>query len=341
MKEPKFWTNPPEHPGWQPRILAPLGWLYARATRRRVAQPGYTASVPVICIGNLNAGGTGKTPTTIALVQALSARGVAVHVVSRGYGGRLEGPVQVNERAHSATDVGDEPLLMAAFGPVWVARDRALGVQQAEAAGAQVILLDDGFQNPGVVKTRSVVVVDAAVGFGNGRCIPAGPLREPVAEGLRRADAVLAIGPNEDLDHFGRHWKEALATVPLFTGYLEPLNTGMSWNGLRVLAFAGIGRPRKFFDTLRGLGANLVASHSLDDHQPVTHALFLRLSAEAKSHRAQLVTTEKDAVRLTQEQRRAVLTVPVRLQFDDLDGFLKVLGLGDLQGLDARLRDPQ
>ena len=330
MREPQFWTNAPETPGWQARALQPLGRLYARATRRRISKTGYTAKVPVICIGNLNAGGTGKTPTVIALVQALTAKGVAVHVVSRGYGGRLEGPVQVNERSHRSADVGDEPLLMAAFGPVWVARDREKGVRQAEDAGAQIIVLDDGFQNPSVVKTRSVVVVDAGVGFGNARCIPAGPLREPVDEGLRRADVVLAIGPDAALDRFGTDWKDALQGTPFFTGHLAPLSTGMSWNGLRTLAFAGIGRPAKFFDTLRDLGARLVAVHALDDHQPMTAALFTRLVREAKSHRAQLVTTEKDAVRLTQDQRLAVLTVPVRLQFDSLDGFLEALDLDQL-----------
>lgn len=327
MRPPAFWNAPPEAPGWQARALAPLGWLYACTTRRRVAQTGYTASVPVICIGNINAGGTGKTPTVIALVQELTTRSIDVHVISRGYGGRLEGPVRVAEGTHSAADVGDEPLLMAAFGPVWVARDRAKGVRSAEAAGAQIILLDDGFQNPSVVKTRSVVVVDAAVGFGNGRCIPAGPLREPVAEGLKRADAVLAIGPTAALDQFGTTWKHALHNTHYFTGYLEPLKTGMSWHGLRVLAFAGIGRPAKFFETLHDLGARVMAAHALDDHQPLNAAIFTRLVREAKGLRAQLVTTEKDAVRLPQEVRRTVLTVPVRLQVDNLDGFLEALGL--------------
>lgn len=327
MRAPRFWNNPPARPGWQARVLAPLGWIYARSTARRVARPGMQATVPVICIGNLNAGGTGKTPTVIALMQALEARGVEVQVVSRGYGGRLEGPVYVNERGHSAAEVGDEPLLMAAFGHVWVARDRAAGVRIAQDKGAEVVLLDDGFQNPSVAKTASLVVVDAAVGFGNGRCIPAGPLREPVAAGLNRATAVLAIGSEAAQTRFMAEWGAALGDVPLFRATLEPLNTGMKWKGLRVLAFAGIGRPAKFFETLRGTGAEVVRAQALDDHQPLNVPLFMRLVAEAKATRTQLVTTEKDAVRLPMAQRKKVLTLPVRLKIEDEEGLLRVLGL--------------
>lgn len=327
MKPPRFWTNPPNSPGWQARLLAPLGWLYGAATRKRVAQPGYRAGIPVICLGNINAGGTGKTPATIALMQALIAEGCKVHVVSRGYGGTLPGPVRVNERAHTADQTGDEPLLMAAFGPVWVAKDRAEGVKAAQADGAEIILLDDGFQNPSVEKTASVVVIDAGAGFGNGRCIPAGPLREPVAHGMARADAALLIGPPEARAGFMAHWGEALRAIPVFEAVLEPLETGMSWHGLRVFAFAGIGRPGKFFETLKGLGVTIAGAKALDDHQPLTPALFTRLEREAAGHKAQLVTTEKDAVRLPMDLRRKVLSVPVRLSIADLDGFLAVLGV--------------
>ena len=308
MHSPDFWYKPP---GIAAALLAPAGaaWEAAARLRRAVARP-YRASVPVICVGNLVAGGSGKTPVVLSLADLLVGKAVAVHVVTRGYGGSLAGPVRVDPEQHDAAAVGDEALLLATRAPCWAARDRAAGIAAAVEAGAAVILLDDGFQNPTVAKDLSLVVVDAEYGFGNGRLIPAGPLREPIPAGLARADAVVLLGD-------GRGPAELHdAPCSVLRGELVP-QEGERFNGARLVAFAGIGRPEKFFAALRRVGAELVIAQPFADHHRYREAEIARLRETAMRGGARLVTTAKDRVRLPPSWRAGIEVLEVELRWHD------------------------
>jgi tetraacyldisaccharide 4'-kinase len=280
----------------------------------------------VICIGNLTAGGAGKTPVAIAVLEVLSAMGVDAHVVTRGHGGTAgKGPVP--HRVDFSDDpalTGDEPQLLASFAPVWVSADRASGARAAVAAGAGAIVLDDGYQNPGLAKDLSILVVDAVEGFGNGRAIPAGPLREGVVAGLVRADAVALLGAAPAQERTLARWPRLL-TRPILRGAIVPRAIGIQWAGAKVVAFAGIARPEKFFDTLRGLGVDLVAAHSFPDHASFAPRALRRLSAEADAANAMLVTTEKDAVRLPPAFRGRAMPLPVHVAWDDAGALAALL----------------
>ncbi len=304
MRAPEFW----QVRGPTACLLAPLGAVIAAAgaLRRRLVTPE-RVSVPVICVGNLVVGGAGKTPVTLALVALLRDLGVTAHVLSRGYGGSLAGPARVDPAIHDASMVGDEPLLLAAHAPTWVSRDRAAGAHAAIAAGAAVIVMDDGLQNPDLVHDWDIIVIDGGFGFGNGRLMPAGPLREPIAAGVARARFAVIIG--ED-----RHGSAAaLSELQILTARIAAAGGGGDWAGRRVLGFARIGRPDKFFDTLRELGAILVDAVGFADHHPYAPGELDDMRRRAGALNAALVTTEKDFVRLPAGTRDGITALPVRL----------------------------
>jgi tetraacyldisaccharide 4'-kinase len=290
--------------------LSPLGWLYGGAVvaRRALARP-VKADVPVLCVGNLVLGGAGKTPVAIDLGRRLAARGKAVHFLTRGYGGTASGPLRVDETVHSAAEVGDEALLLARHGPTWMSADRPAGARAAVEAGAEVIVMDDGFQNPSLAKDLSLVVIDGAVGLGNGAVFPAGPLREPASRGLARAQAVVVVGDG---------WTPPPLSVPLLRARIRPdAQVAAHLRGKRVLAFAGIGRPEKFYATLSELGCDVVESRSFDDHHPFSADEIDGLLATARTAGAVPVTTEKDFVRLPEGARDKVSVLPIEVAWDD------------------------
>ncbi len=349
MKTPFFWYQPR---GFLSRLLCPLGWLYEKGSEiKYIFRQPRRFSKPIISIGNIISGGAGKTPTAIALGNLLQQKGLKIHFVTRGYGGILKGPLKVDPLQHKATDVGDEPLLLAQQAPTWVSKDRPQGVQKAIEDGADLIILDDGHQTHGLSKDVSFVVVDLIQGFGNGCVIPAGPLRESREKGLKRADAIIGVNPslsssrkqgsmkntenkieslkevyNHNECHFHcsmgprvtRLWGDDEREEKSFFRaqvFPQPLSFPLSSN--RVIAFCGLGFPQKFYASLEKLGFTLLATESFPDHYDYKEKDLIRLQSLARNHEANLITTRKDWVKLPPSWQSQIYVLDIIIQFEE------------------------
>ncbi|GJE39525.1 tetraacyldisaccharide 4'-kinase [Methylobacterium persicinum] len=317
MRPPGFWQGAPDH--WTARLLSPLAALYGSAGAKRMDRPGQRASCPVLCLGNFTLGGAGKTPAALALAAMLRDGGRTPVFLTRGYGGRLAGPVRVELGVHGAADVGDEPLLLARDAPTVVARRRPAGASLCTDLGASVIVMDDGLQNPSLAKDLALAVVDGGAGVGNGRVFPAGPLRVPLARQWPHVGGVILVGEGNAGDAVAEEAERR--GLPVHQARLVPDGNGVS--GRPWFAFAGIGRPEKFFATLRDAGADLRGARSFPDHHPYRPSELIRLAAEAQRLGAGLVTTEKDAVRLPPDFTGQVEVLKIKLRFMDPPALLK------------------
>jgi len=320
MRAPEFWSD---RNSLLAAMLAPLGWGYhfGGVIQRASATP-WRAPVPVICVGNLTAGGTGKTPVSMALAEKLKATGKNPHFLTRGYGGSIAGPVLVDPAIHKAAEVGDEALLLAASAPTWVSADRKAGASAAAEAGANIIIMDDGFQNPSLHKNISLLVVDGGAGFGNGHMVPAGPLRETVSGGLERASGVIIIGDD------ATGVSAQIGAVPLIKARFVPGAEAADLKSQKVVAFAGIGRPEKFYQSLREAGCDLVETFDFPDHHAFKAEEVEAVLTHAATLKARPVTTAKDAVRLSDQQREKIDVLTISLQWENeetLDNLLEGL----------------
>ncbi|WP_426423040.1 tetraacyldisaccharide 4'-kinase [Bradyrhizobium genosp. A] len=315
MREPAFWYRPRSS---KSHLLSPLGALYGAITARRMARRGFDAGIPVLCVGNYHVGGAGKTPTVLALTKLLRDLGETPMVLSRGYGGRLHGPVMVDRMRHTATDIGDEPLMMVRDVPVAVARDRLDGVALAKSQGATVILMDDGFQNPRIVKDASLIVIDSERGLGNGKVFPAGPLRAPLKAQLSRTDALVLIGDGHAADDVASEISARGKRV--LRARLKPDAAAVAQLfGKPVFAFAGIGDPERFFRSLRASGIEVARTRPFADHHMFSRDELAALATDAQREQLILVTTEKDLARMhgTEGVPDGIVPFAVQLEFDD------------------------
>ena len=318
MREPRFWHGPSS---LKSHLLRPLAALYGAIATRRMQRGGLDAGVPVLCVGNYQVGGAGKTPTVLALAKLLRDLGETPVVLSRGYGGKLQGPVRVDPERHAAADVGDEPLMLAATLPVVVSRRRADGVPLARSLAATVILMDDGFQSPAVAKDASLIVIDGNRGIGNGQVFPAGPLRAPLRPQIARTDALIIVGSGAAAETVAAGI--AAQGKPVLRAQLAPDHASVaSLRGKRVLAFAGIGDPARFFATLQANGVEVVQQRAFADHHAFSKGDIDSLIADAGRDGLTLVTTEKDLVRLWSggalpDWAKSIVAFAVTLEFDD------------------------
>ena len=314
MREPRFWSREVDPKSREAApvmrmLLSPLAWAYAEVTRRKIAAAdSVSVGATVICVGNLTAGGTGKSPVVADLRDRIQSRfGLRTATLSRGYKGKLKGPLKVDPTQHTAADVGDEPLMLAVTGESWIGANRAEAGQAMSEAGVELIVMDDGHQNPGLAKDLTFIVVDSHAGFGNGFVIPKGPLREPVIAGLQRADAIIIMGDGQEPAILHD------ANLPLIRGAISAKHKPPAD---RYVGFAGIGRPEKFFDTLEQLGVDLRDSVPFPDHHAFSESDVRYLKRLAQDHGAKLITTEKDYVRMTDQMRQEIEYLPIKVQFD-------------------------
>jgi len=319
LKAPLFWKNKNSLYGV---LLSPFGALYRLITSQRERFTITTKiRIPVICVGNIVLGGTGKTPITIMIASALKEQGFNVHILSRGYGGKLKGPLLVDPFYHTAQEVGDEPLLLAQATSTWISKNKAEGAKAATQAGAEILILDDGLQNPSLYKNFSIIVVNGEYGLGNERVFPAGPLRETVESGLKKANIIMIMG--KDNHSLEKRWQ---GICPIFHGDLDPyINDIQALKNKPIYAFAGIGHPEKFFAMLHNYGLHVIAEKAFPDHYSFKSRDLDKLRAHADQLKAQLVTTEKDFLRLPHDMRQKVKIIRAHVTLKEKNLFSNLI----------------
>ncbi len=312
MKTPKYWQSN----SFVSKILIPFGWVYGWITQLRLKlKKSPKAEIPVICIGNITAGGTGKTPVSISVAKLLTTDMYHPFFISRGYGGKLQN-VMVNNKKHSAKDVGDEPLLLSQQAPVVVNANRHEGAKLAYQEGADVVIMDDGFQNPSLHKDLSFLVFDGHYGIGNGKIIPAGPLRETFENGTKRADALIILGKD-------KHNLSARTKLPVFFGHTEATQTAVS--DKNVLAFAGIGHPQKFYHTLSQQGFNVVETVDFPDHHFYTKSEVENILQKAEKLNADIYTTSKDFVKIPASLQKYINVLEIAVVWENPEELLQFI----------------